>query len=45
MTAPVVIAFYWATLILSILAAIICRKIGEAIPILNKLTIGVYPKK
>jgi hypothetical protein len=45
MTAPVVIAFYWATLILSILAAIICRKIGEAIPILNKLAIGVYPKK
>ncbi len=45
LTAPVIIIFYWSTLILSILAAMICRKIGEHIPLLNKLTIGVYPKK
>jgi len=45
LTAPVIIAFYWATLLLSILAAMACRKIGEYIPLLNKLTIGVYPKK
>ncbi len=45
MTAPVVICFYWAVLILSILAAIACRKISESLPIINKLTIGVYPKK
>ena len=45
MTAPVVIGFYFATLILSVLAAIACRKLGTYVPILNKLTIGVYPKK
>lgn len=45
MTAPVIIGFYAATLLSSILAAILCRKIGTYIPILNKLTIGVYPKK
>lgn len=45
MTAPVVIAFYFATLLLSILAAIACRQLGTYVPIINKLTIGVYPKK
>ena len=45
MTAPVIIGFYWSTLILSILAAIICRKLGEYLPLINKLTIGIYPKK
>ncbi|SHK65682.1 Surface polysaccharide O-acyltransferase, integral membrane enzyme [Selenomonas ruminantium] len=44
-TAPVAISFYAATLIFSIAAAVICRKIGEHIPILNKITIGVYPSK
>ena len=45
MTAPIAIAFYFATLALAMLGAIICRKIGEQLPILNELTIGVYPKK
>ena len=45
MTAPVVIGFYFATLLLSILAAIACRKAGECIPLINQLTIGVYPRK
>ncbi len=45
MTAPIAIAFYFATLGLAMLGAIVCRKIGEQLPILNKLTIGVYPKK
>ena len=45
MTAPVIIGFYWATLVLSILAAITCRKLGEYLPLINKLTIGIYPKK
>lgn len=45
MTAPIAIAFYFATLGLAMLGAIVCRKIGEQLPILNKLTIGVYPRK
>ena len=45
LTAPVIIVFYIAVLLLSILAAIACRRLGEYIPIINKLTIGVYPKK
>lgn len=45
MTAPIAIAFYVATLALAMLGAIVCRKAGEAFPLLNELTIGVYPKK
>ena len=45
MTAPLAVAFYCATLILAMLAAMLCRKIGEAFPLLNEWTIGVYPKK
>ena len=45
MTAPLAVAFYCATLVLSMLAAMLCRKIGESFPRLNEWTIGVYPKK
>ncbi|MDD6134332.1 MAG: acyltransferase [Selenomonadaceae bacterium] len=45
MTAPIAIVFYFATLALAMLGAIICRKIGDQLPILNELTIGVYPRK
>ena len=45
MTAPIAIAFYFATLILAMLGAILCRKLGEKLPLINELTIGVYPKK
>ena len=45
MTAPLAISFYCATLVLSILAAIVCRRFGEYCPLLNEWTIGIYPKK
>ena len=45
LTAPLIIGFYWAVLLLSISAAILCRRLGTILPIINKLTIGVYPKK
>ena len=45
MTAPLAVAFYCATLVLAMLAAMLCRKIGESFPLLNEWTIGVYPKK
>ncbi len=45
MTAPIAIGFYFAVLISSILAAILCRRLGEAFPLVNLLTIGVSPKK
>ncbi|WP_303298372.1 acyltransferase [Mitsuokella multacida] len=45
MTAPVAIAFYFVILGLSMLAAALCRKLGERLPILNEWTIGVYPRK
>jgi surface polysaccharide O-acyltransferase-like enzyme len=37
--------FYFIVLSLSMVSGILCRKIGEYIPLLNKLTIGVYPRK
>ncbi|MBR6711361.1 MAG: acyltransferase, partial [Selenomonadaceae bacterium] len=45
MTAPLAIAYYFAVLFASVLSAALCRKIGERIPVLNELTIGVYQKK
>ena len=45
MTAPVTIVYYFVILGLSMLAAVICRKIGEHLPLLNEWTIGVYPRK
>lgn len=45
MTAPLAIAFYFAVVFLAVAAAMLCRQIGQHIPWLNILTIGVYPKK
>ena len=45
LTAPIIIAFYLTALLLSIIAAILCRRLGEYLPLINKLTIGVYPRK
>ncbi|WP_303105482.1 acyltransferase [uncultured Mitsuokella sp.] len=45
MTAPVSLAFYCVILGLSMTAAILCRRLGEKLPLLNEWTIGVYPKK
>ncbi|MBR1396182.1 MAG: acyltransferase [Selenomonadaceae bacterium] len=44
MTASIAIIFYIAVVTLSIFAAVIFRTFGEVIPIINKLTIGVYAK-
>lgn len=45
MTGAIAIAFYCAVLILSMMLAVVFRKIGEHLPFVNELTIGVYPKK
>lgn len=45
MTAGLTIVFYFVILALSMLAAVLCRRIGNHVPILNELTIGAYPKK
>ena len=44
-SAPVAIILYWVVLALTLLAAVIMRCIGEAIPVINELTIGIYKKK
>jgi acyltransferase 3 len=36
---------YAATLLLTLLGAIVVRRIGESVPIVNELTIGLKPKK
>ena len=45
MTAPLALLFYLATLLLSIAAAAAARNAGNRVPLLNQLTIGVYPKR
>lgn len=45
MTAPLAIGFYVLTLIGAMLLATLFRKLGTHYPVLNELTIGVYPKK
>ena len=45
MTGGIALAFYCAVLLLSLAAAAVCRRVGEKVPLLNELTIGVYPKK
>ena len=45
MTAPKAIAFYLATVVLSIVAAAITRSIGERFPMLNMLTLGIAASK
>jgi len=44
MTAPVAVSFYLSVLTLSLLAALIFRRLGNLFPPINILTIGVYPK-
>lgn len=44
MTAPLAIAFYLVTLLLSVCIAGMFRRIGTHLPWVNKLTIGVYPR-
>ena len=45
MTAPIAIIFYFATVSASLIAAVIFRNFGDRYSILNKLTIGIYPRK
>ena len=45
MTAPIAIVFYFAVLILAVLGAVLCHRLGNHIPFLNLLTIGVSNKK
>ena len=45
LTAPLALAMYAATLVLTLLGAIVVRRIGERVPIINDLTIGLKPKK
>jgi len=41
LTAPIALGLYAATLLLTLLGAVIARKIGEHIPMVNELTIGL----
>ena len=45
LTAPIALSMYVATLLLTLFAAVLVRKIGERVPIVNELTIGLKPKK
>ena len=45
LTAPLTLAMYATTLLLSLAGAILLRRIGESVPIVNELTIGLKPKK
>ena len=45
LTAPLALAMYAATLLLTLAWAILMRRIGESVPILNELMIGLKPKK
>lgn len=44
MTAPVTLAFFCSVVAISLLLAAVCRQIGQKLPLINKLTIGVSPK-
>ncbi len=45
LTAPLALAMYAATLLLTLLGAVVVRKIGERVLMVNELTIGLKPKK
>ena len=45
LTALLALSMYAATLLLTLLGAIVMRRIGESVPIVNELTIGLKPKK
>ena len=45
LTAPLALAMYAAALLLSLCGAVIMRRIGERIPLVNELTIGMKEKK
>lgn len=45
MTAPITVLYYFAVAILSVTVAVWMRKLGDKIPLINILLIGVYPKQ
>ena len=45
LTAPIALGLYTATLLLTLCSAIIVRRIGDHVPIVNALTIGIQKKK
>lgn len=45
MTAPIALGFYAAVVMLTMLAAVLLRRIGESWPLVNQLTIGISRKK
>ncbi|EKU70562.1 acyltransferase [Selenomonas sp. F0473] len=45
LTAPIALGLYAATLLLTLAGAIIMRNIGDHIPIVNALTIGIWKRK
>ena len=45
LTAPIALGLYAATLLLTLLGAVIVRRIGERFPVVNELTIGLKPRK
>lgn len=44
LTAPLALAMYAATLLLTLCGAVVMRRIGERIPLVNELTIGMKQK-
>ena len=44
MTAPIAIVFYVVTAGIAVTAGVLVRQLGNIIPLINELTIGVYPK-
>ena len=42
---PMTVVFYLLAVGATLLLAIGMRKLGERIPVINKATIGVYPRK
>ncbi|MCR5176050.1 MAG: acyltransferase [Anaerovibrio sp.] len=44
MTVPATVIYYIMAVMLTLIAAVIMRKIGEKYPLINKATIGVYPR-
>ena len=45
MTASIAIAFYVAVVAITLTAAVLMRHLGERIPVVNQLTIGLYRKR
>lgn len=45
MTAPMAAGFYVAVVAVTLLVSVACRSLGEKLPVINELTIGVYKKK